>query len=367
MKEGVIVFCKQRILLSLIAVCFFSYSLSEQFVYPVTDIDDDYFFVLYQKSVDDIELWLCNKKTSTAISQALNFMSLPSQIKILPDKSGFSFVDKGRIRIKKFSKRTSKVIDIAEPIDSIMSMSWIDDEKFYFSGKYGRTFGIFVCNAVQGAEISTLMHDDKHDYVYPNKICDLLFCIQKDRLQEHVIVKVDFLSENKEVIFKSEYPICFLNMQNASEGFFLEYRQNDSDVLDFSCNKITLLDNGWRVEHLFDFSLPIEYLIGSSDKRVYESMVPFLPNYSEGESIYFVDTNEWKNFEIKSYNKEQGIVNLKRCGKRDFTYGGVFAPCVIDNALCCGFIVNEEIFRNAYGLGLCESRTLIDYVLRGWR
>ena len=114
-----------------------------QFLYPVAQIDNDNLLILHQKSFDEIELWRWNKNETLALKE-LSSIFLPSFVQLLPNKLACSFIDRGRIKIKYFAKRTPRSIDMYEPISAISNMNWIDNEQFYFVGKHEGYFGIFL-------------------------------------------------------------------------------------------------------------------------------------------------------------------------------------------------------------------------------
>ena len=106
----------------------------------------------------------------------------PAAVKVLPhtdDQSGgVGFVNKGRVLVKSFSKRSPKSISFYEPIDDMALVEWIDQESFYFMGKEGGNFGIFYAT-VQG-HLRSLLHQ-RVDYLYPQKVGNSLFCITRSQ------------------------------------------------------------------------------------------------------------------------------------------------------------------------------------------
>ena len=94
----------EQLCIFLLAIHFSLYA--EQFIYPVAAIDNEgkEILVVYQKSLDDIELWIWDSATKCAMKGLLSAY-VPAGIKMLPSGAGFSFVDEGRLRVKNFYKR----------------------------------------------------------------------------------------------------------------------------------------------------------------------------------------------------------------------------------------------------------------------
>lgn len=339
-------------------------SFAEEFIYPVSKIDDNNIFVVHQKSVDDVELLLWDVKSKVATKQ-LSSMFLPSDIKVLPSKQGFSFIDRGRLRIKRFQKRTPRTIDILEPISSILSIFWIDDNHFYFVGKHYRDYKVFLGDISDRSnpEIYQLDDNSSMDYLYPHKVGDTLFSIVKDRLQKYCLIMQEWLPKPYEfkvemarsgnrtsyqLLFESYEPLCFLHMVNEQQGFFLKCNIMDKAInnegfLKFSCYICYQQeDSTWQTGHLFSFKLPTQYLIGNSPKRVHDSIHPFLPNYEKRGIIYFINYDE--TFEKCSlYKYDIANKEITKCLKKcSADYVGCLSPFLLNDQVYHGFILPEH-------------------------
>ena len=281
----------------LIISLIFHKNYTEQFIYPIAGFDDkNQIMVLYQKSVDDIELWIWNTHNHTAIKGLSSFL-IPANLRMLPSGKGFSFIDQGYIKIKEFAKRSPRTLPIYEPIGLFSNMNWIDDETFYFVAQQGDHFQIFEGN-VQ-ADIKQLTHE-LADALYPQKIGSQLFYMQRGINHQVSIMSRPWNFENNEsmntiVMQALAQQSCFLKMINESEGFYIQSPTHKSDTIqdsyEFSCYHIFQQnDAAWVSDKIFTFKIPSKYIIGSD--RLYESIEPFLPNYTQSGYVYY---NNWQH------------------------------------------------------------------------
>lgn len=344
----------KRILLAFLFTCTTLHiCLPEEFIYPVAQVDERNVFIVHQKSMDELGLFLWDIESKVATKE-LSSMFLPSYIKMLPSKTGFSFIDRGRIRIKMFQKRAPKTIDILEPIDSIVALNWITDDQFYMVGKYRQHYKTFLC------ELSDISHQiyyvtniDSMDYIYPCKIEDSLFCIVKNSKQDYFLTEQLWhptkynkhrAEQDQKILLRSHDPLCFLHMKNKQEGYFLRCNPSPEELLSFTCCNINKQDNEWIETKLFTFKLPTKYLMGSCDLRVYESIYPFLPNYNHEQNIYFVDYDEGMEIPlIYTYDiSKKMIFPTDRIKRNSNDYKGFLAPIILQDSLCYGLILSSQ-------------------------
>lgn len=169
----------------LICVCFYSMrAVAQEFLYPVGAYDTQdgpLIYLLYQNSVAHIELWLWSPKTKKA-HKALLSSFMPAGLRVLPDNSGFSFIDNGRIKIKQFAKRSPKSLDFYEPIYDIGIIEWINPYQCYFSAKENNRSKIY--HADMSGEVIQIMASNTYDCLYPQKIQDQLFYIERSYCNE---------------------------------------------------------------------------------------------------------------------------------------------------------------------------------------
>src|ERR1700687_5258673 len=114
---------------------------STQYIYPVFFLNN-ILYCIHQKSLYDINLIEYNTKKSTknfALSASFN----PTNVTLLPQKNGISFIDNGVIKIKLFDRRSPKNIEITEPLYNIRSIYWINNCGL-INAQYDKQFGIFI-------------------------------------------------------------------------------------------------------------------------------------------------------------------------------------------------------------------------------
>ncbi len=309
-------------------ILFFCTSLySQDYFYPVAQLDSDRFICMDQKEGRNIQVVLWSKKT-TKKEKLLSSSYVPFGVRLLPNKSGFSFIDNGRIRVKKFHKRCPQSLDLYYPLYNFTLLHWIDSVCFYASAKYCDNYGLYQIG-VDG-NVSILLEKEGIDYLYPQKIDDLLFYVERvDGLYSiksaaYPLMKKDLFidgscsfeekvallleQENKEkkieidelqsltIISSQKDPILFLTMASNSMGFYLTHKaaidKNDK-AIKFFYHQINLKSGIWSDEKLFSFSVPLEVLTSDSKKYLQESIFPLVPRYNyENNSIkYFIFNN----------------------------------------------------------------------------
>src|ERR1700722_17690204 len=164
-----------KIIQKLILICFGLYSvpmIAQEFLYPVGVYDkqgESLVYLLYQKTIGHIELWLWNP-TTKKIHKALLSSFTPAGLRMLPGGSGFSFIDNGRIKIKQFAKRSPRSLDLYEPIYDIGIIEWINPFQCYFSAKENNRTKIYQANT--RGEIVQVVGSATYDCLYPQKVND---------------------------------------------------------------------------------------------------------------------------------------------------------------------------------------------------
>lgn len=346
---------------------------TQEFVYPVAQLDETFLLLMYQRSGDELELLLWNRSQKSA-SKELSSMFIPSSVQLLPSKKAFSFIDRGRIRIKTFSKRQPRAIDIFEPITNIISMTWLTDELFYFVGQCYGVYSIFLCDISQRpAKISTLCNMKGIDCLYPNKIENKLFYIAKNSVNNtYAIYNVPYCSaavgeEEKKLVPEQLWPLssvalsssqnefidassslCFLRMEDDKKGFVIEFigENADESLFLFRCFLFSFDEHFscWTLKSLFDFSLSSVLLIGNGAQRLYESIYPLLPRY-EKDWIYFTSYDTTlQACRLKRYNRAYGDIESLSLfsAMRDGLKGSqhTFCPIIVDDNIYSGISFN---------------------------
>lgn len=333
---------------------------------------------MHQKSLDDVELWIWNSIENMAFKE-LNSFFLPSCVHLLPSKMAYSFIDRGRIRIKSLSKRAPRAIDIYEPIYNVIDMIWITDEQFYFIGKYKDHFKVFLCDiSDRDVKIFSLTNvDDDFQYFYPCKINQFLFCIIKNDQDLYEICKLPWNPQKiipdslccaipEKCITIDKSPLCFLSMVNETTGFVLKLidAHENNSLLHFACYHLQQnQDLSWSLCQLFEFQLPKNIIIGSEETRIYESIYPFLPTYGT-EWIYFVTfQTELQKCIIRSYHRPTNTIEtlvIKNL-RHNEEINDFFAPCLLHKSIYCGISCSQisqdaSLIESDPVTGFCQCR-----------
>lgn len=270
---------------------------SVEYIYPVASINNGAtIFLVHQCSPDKIQLLQWNPHTNNS-EQILWSLFNPAYFQLLPDNTGFSFIDNGRLRIKSFNKRSPKAIDFDEPIININSLAWIDIHSCYCSAQQGNDYALF--HLQDDGAINCIITDKNKDYLYPQKIDTHLFYIERDKISmpntvsyyiTHAFCPMHIALDVKKIIDFQERPIAFLHMISVEEGFVIEYQKivdTYNRTVIFFYYHIKKEDNIWQKKELFSFSIPTNLLVCGNRETLYESMLPLLPEIID-KKIYFV-------------------------------------------------------------------------------
>ncbi|MBP6869739.1 hypothetical protein KBC04_02570 [Candidatus Babeliales bacterium] len=339
----------------IICCLFFNQNNAQQFIYPVADFENgNQLMVIYQKSLEDVELWIWDATDHYAVKGLSSFL-IPANLRILPSGKGFSFIDRGYIKIKEFEKRSARTLPIYEPIGLFSNMNWINEDSFYFVAREGDFFQIFQSDLE--ANIQRLTYDCA-DALYPQKTNYSLFYIKRDQNNQFSIIrtlwnpvpinsKLIMSIEDEVIIEGTDEQLCFLKIIDDQKGFFIKAplaKTDNNSVYLFSCYHLFCSEKKWVTKKLFDFKIPAQYITGL--QRLYESIEPFLPNYTCKNLIYFVDwNNKSQQFDLSKFdilqdsteiitNKQE---NLYRCESKK-----IFAPYIHKSKIHCGLILENE-------------------------
>lgn len=309
---------------------------SIEYSYPVASLDDTTVLCIHQTSLQNTQLFSYNIVTNHT-EQILWSLFTPAGIQLLPHNKGFSFIDNGRLRIKVFSKRSPKTIDFDEPIFNIHGLYWIDEHSGYCSAYYNNHFSIFELH--DDGKLVRLIHNDDRDCMYPQKINDWLFYIerkQKDHNNNYAIMQTLYKLDttSKLVLNFGHNSVIFLQMVCETEGFVIEYQKDiddESTKATFQYHRIWEENNSWHSQSLFSFEIPINLFLYDNDQRLFESILPLLPRIIDYK-IYFVDCSD-KNLEPHYYD----MITKERCKiDLDKQQGHIFVPIQCGSKLCFG-------------------------------
>jgi len=329
---------------------------STQYFYPVVELDQRV-YCIYQSSPEIIAMIVWDHEHKEMVPGLLS-RYMPAGLRLLPENSGYSFLDNGILRVKKFMKRSPKSLEFYAPIYDIYVPEWIDAHTGYFAAKVRETYGVFQFDI--DANLACLLIDPKKDFMYPQKIDSSLFYIERIKrglgyqfrvLSIEYPAQVDMEGDDEMVAFKPilsdqaateifdfhNEPIAFLYMQSANSGFLVSYPEHIEEDAEFiMCSYYQLSKkNGWGEKLLFNFVIPAALLFKSSEDRLYESILPLLPHHL-GNDIYFVDANGsgGLNLNLFVYHTVSGAIEQLTFADQPGQH--YFAPILVDRFLYCG-------------------------------
>jgi hypothetical protein len=244
---------------------------------------------MHQTSTQETRLWSFNTNTKN-YEQLLSSRYNPVGVVLLPDKSGFSFLDNGLIKIKKFMKRSPKTIEIYEPLYNIGVPQWLDDTTCFFHAKEGSRFGLYQVD--MNGQVSTIAKSTSYDYLYPQKVGNTLFFIARDLAGSYYVKKTDdyatqaLMAQNVQTLNRCN--VISLSMINENEGFIIEHAATNDTQLVFNVYRITMQEK----KMIFSFYLSSAFF---ADKTIMlrDPLAALFPRITS-DKIYFIslDKNE---------------------------------------------------------------------------
>ncbi len=334
---------------------FYAYALpATEYIYPVASLSDEKTILyIHQHFSTNIELFSYNTQTRQTEPMLWSVFN-PAGLQMLPDNSGFSFIDNGRLRIKSFDKRSAKAIDFDDPLCGINNLHWIDNQSCYCSAQYNNNFALFELH--DDGTLQCLRSAEGKDYMYPQKIDDQLFyierCTTKNSLNDfhYTIASCSYQKSNSDnlkanlVADFGTTPIIFLTMVSETEGFVVEHAQqidSENPTMLFTYHQIIKEGDAWNKNILFSFSIPTSLLLDIQE-RLYESILPLLPRIIN-EKVYFVDCANNTDYILEPYfyslqDKIVQKINL------DQHKGHAFAPMLCKNTLYYGGTKQPSLF-----------------------
>jgi len=361
-------------------------AIADEYLYPVASLtkgNESYLFLLYQKSSDVLELLLFDPITKI-ISASLPSQCMPTGMVMCPDKSGFSFIDNGRLKVKLFNKRSPKSIDFYESLHDIELIQWINDFSFYFSAKQHKRLAIFQANIC--GDVYQLCGQENADCMYPQKVGEQLFYIERTlgtspnyrimftpyraveenfasfNTPDHFDIRVQTILKQKEdgiqykkvhvkeqnecILDCGKQPTIFLRMTADNEGFFVQYASticSDDNSITLVYNQLKRSNDEWKSSPIFSFDIPLFLLMEDCGKghsyrsenadRLCESLLPLLPCHVATD-IYYVHYDSNKNaMNIFQYDTLTSMITQKTDACFDHY---CFAPIVLNDKIYYG-------------------------------
>ena len=314
---------------------YISLSFAYEYVYPIASLHNgEIILYIHQESPTNLKLFTWDT-ASNHKEQMLWSLFNPAGLLLLPDNSGFSFIDNGRLRIQHFQKRSPKTIDFDEPLFNINGLVWINEHMCYCSAQQSNNFALFQLS--DDGLMQCLLAEDGKDCMYPQKINDCLFYIERSIIHDFPKTMHYKIMNYNEIIFDFDgIPIIFLTMISSKEGFVIEHPQtidtNDQAIL-FTYYHIIKQDNTWHKNYLFHFHIPTNLLL-KSEQQLYESLLPLLPRLIK-DKIYFVDCSYNNDFFLEPYFYDLLTKTMKKIilPKKQ---GHYFVPLLCGERFYCG-------------------------------
>ena len=315
-----------------------------EYIYPVASLGDVILYI-HQTSPNTMQLFEWNTITNHT-EQILWSLFNPAAVQLLPSNTSFSFIDNGRLRIKAFHKRAPKTIDFDEPIFNINALQWIDEHTCYCSAYYNNHFSLFELG--DDGRVDCLMRSDSSDSMYPQKIDDQLFYIErtiKDNINNYTIKQTSYKQAEPQLIVDfSNNPIICLHMISEIEGFAIEHQKDIDDTsaaVLFRYHHILNENNTWQSQVLFTFEVPTYLFLYNNDHRLFESILPLLPRLIDNK-IYFVDSS--KDAYLKPYYYDCLMNEIHAIDILPENEGHFFVPMQCGDKLCFGGCIGSRLF-----------------------
>ena len=172
-------------------LCTFLYA--QEFLYPVATFSADTVALIHQSASQALDLCVANV-TTKSMSSGLYSRFTPTHVALLPDRSGFSFIDNGMIRVKFFHKRSPKTLELADSLYDISSMIWDDQLTVYISAQYRNNYALF-CIDSDGASRWGLTSQGA-DFLHQQKQGENLFFIQRSTVNKEINYAVSLFKFN---------------------------------------------------------------------------------------------------------------------------------------------------------------------------
>lgn len=303
-----------------------------EYVYPV-DITDQKnartILLMHQTPEKKMQVLMWDRVTHQ-IQQVLAAYHQPSGVRRIPDGSGFSFIEEDILCIQDFSKRSPELIMFDEPIYGLTLIWWLDAQRYYFAAQDEDRYGIYQGN--RKGLVNPIIVDDRYDYLYPQKVDDVLFCVR--RLQGHheiislpypLIHEVEDEADDQKVMSRLQriadvdcgahcmhipvqvvcasetQPITFLTMISQHRGFYMSHPAHidvKSPYVPCSYHEIIYDQQKrlWTDTCIITFSVPLYMIQFASEKGLYETIYPLLPQYiPEKNGVLYIDAADKGN------------------------------------------------------------------------
>jgi len=338
-------------------------NLNADYLYPVVSYsvnNNENVLLLHQNGLHKTTI-LCWDPSTQELMPVLSSRFSPAGVLLLPDGSGFSFIEHGRIYIKRWNSRSPKAIDIFEPIYTIEHIQWLTSDICYFHAKYTNRFGVYAAHI--SGDVICLVRQDTADCMYPQIVGKQLYYIERSMNADHYTVTIRCssipalerlwgLSDSSQeislmpvidskkaqlIMHKDDLACIFLKMISAKEGYVIGYDSSlkeEQEYVDFLVYYMVKDQQGWMHRKLFSFSIPLELVVDGSPDRLFESIVPCLPK-KFGDTFYYVaveQDNDCIRSYLKTYELHSGTISVLASCESD-------RICALLSPVKCGDII----------------------------
>lgn|GEM_PF-6317101 len=324
------------LLISIIGHCY-----AVEYIYPIGIVPhsaDTKVLCMHQDMHRHMHVYLWDSALST-YERVLSGQYNPIEVQLLPNGSGFSFIDNGIVKIKYFNKRSAKVIELYEPLYNIAQMTWVSDTQFVFQAKRGNRYGIYYSD-IEG-NVLALQADAHKDYGYPTVVDDLLFCICQDKSTIFSLMMVPLFAESTSqchIVYESKYPLAYPTMFSPRDGYFVEVMNEGLKIWFFKKN-----ERVWQMGMVGDLSGEgVKFF--DNNNSLCEMFRPFLPRpLKNGLLLPIAECNVFG--ELSYYDIEKHCAGM-------LVFSSFFLPPEIKDSSCISFFGTPLVVRERLFIGL---------------
>ena len=320
-----------------------SFSHATEYIYPIGVVPqsaESKVLFMHQHADRRTQVFLWDSITQT-YEVSLSSQYNPIGVQLLPNGTGFSFIDDGIIKLKFFNKRSAKIIEIYEPLYNIAQITWISDTDFLFQAKRSNHYGIYQSDL--GGNITSVKTDLYTDYGYPTLIDDTLFYLSKNVADVYTIAYDHYPVDQKEkvgnVLYVSDHPLMYLTMLSTNEGYVVEKNGTTTNICFFKLEK-----EQWKFEKIF--ALPDSgHEFFDNNNVLCEVLRTSLPREHEGRLFLPVARKNVKAM-LSYYDRDFGCLVEQFCAS-------FFLPPTLKNNCSYSFFGSPILTQNNIFVGIC--------------
>ena len=338
-------------MLKLVIILYCLTIINNDIVYPIGSIEkDNNILIYYKKDNLNKELWSIETEFTNA-EKIISSAFVNSVFKMLPSNLGFSFINKNKLRIKYFQKRSSKSVSFENKLYDFDNLEWINDNICFFSARrFNRN--VIMISDIDNYDTKVIEDNNLGECLKPQKTSDDLFYISKSG-PFYTIVKTFFLNpfeedksidiffkeenERQQIIDFTDKQILNIKALSKDEIFFLKVEEIMSDnKIRFSYNQVKKDNLEWSEKKLFEFF--IEDIFDLKTDNFQDKDCFYLPHHYF-DKIYFTDLANTETMNIFEFDINEKVTKQKTF--KMFT-DHAFSPLVFKNNLYYGKQLSEQ-------------------------